>query len=130
MFDRLEPFAGKHGVRLVLVNRRDFPGAEPYAADERSLLIEAQGSLEALTMLHSYMCERARELYDFLALFVKQEGIRPVDGSQGGVSLVTWSFGSTWLLALLANITKFTTTGENNRKYIRRTILYGELGVD
>ena len=33
-FKRIIPLAGRHNVRLVIVNRRDYPGSSPYTDEE------------------------------------------------------------------------------------------------
>jgi hypothetical protein len=41
-FERMRPFATPNSVRLVLVNRRDFPWSEPYTEAEHVQLVSAR----------------------------------------------------------------------------------------
>lgn len=110
----------------MLINRRDFPGSEPYTDEERSQLASAQESPDGQAILGSFMRDRARELYEFLGAFVAQEGIPPANGAQGGIVFTFWSFSGNWLTAFLANLSKFPAQGVDLRRYIRRSVLYGK----
>lgn len=121
VFSRLLPLAAETNARIVLVNRRDYPDSAPYTEEELRLLLSAQGSApEAAADLKEYMKARARELYNFLVEFVRDEHI-PVDS----IVLAGWSFGSAWMLALLAHAPTFPVNDLELDKCIRRAILYG-----
>lgn len=126
-FERVVPFAAKYDARLVFVNRRDFPGSDPYTEAEYRQLEAAQSPVDGRSVLQAFMKERAREVYDFLAEYVIQEGIPRATASKGGLILTTWSFGSVWLTALLANLKQFSSDLVQLSAYVRRTILYGTL---
>lgn len=126
VFSRVEPYVAKHNTRLVLVNRRDFPVSDRYTDEERAVLAAAQSAPDGQAMLRSFMTDRGRELYDFLAEFVAQENIPTPQGVNGGLTLVTWSFGGTLMAAFLANLAKYPVNDVDLRAYMRRTILYGE----
>lgn len=68
-----------------------------------------------------YMKDRARELYDFLDGFVHEEGL-----SLGSVIVSGWSFGSAWIVALLAYAEMFPVNYDLPLiRYIKRALLYG-----
>ncbi len=73
----MQTFAARNNARLVLLNRRDFPGSDPHTEAERTQLAAARATSgeEALSILESYMHDRACEVFDFLGAFVKQEQI-------------------------------------------------------
>ena len=74
------------------------------------------------------MRSRGRELFDLLVELVKvsKGGLPLADRGKGGIILVGWSFGTTWMNALLANIASFHTDAEVNlERYVRRVVLYG-----
>jgi hypothetical protein len=125
----MRPFATQNNARLVIINRRDFPGSEPYTEAERAQLVSARTAPEdeAVALLESYMCDRAREIFDFLGAFIKQEQVPPARGHNGGVILCTWSFAAIWMMGLLANVGSFPTGDTDLEQYIRRMILYGEI---
>ena len=75
-----------------------------------------------------FMRSRGRELFDLLVELVKvsKGGLPLADRGKGGIILVGWSFGTTWMNALLANIASFHTDAEVNlERYVRRVVLYG-----
>ena len=129
VFKKLIPFAAEHDTRLVLVNRRDFPGSDPYDDDDRHRIAAISDAPDGMKPLQSFMSERARELYDFLAAYVKQENIPPARGITGGIILVSWSWGAVWLTAFVANLKSFPMDVVNLRQYVRRIVLYGESPV-
>jgi hypothetical protein len=123
----MEPFAAQNNARLILINRRDFPGSEPYTDSERAKLTLAQAAPEekAVAFLESYMRDRAREIFDFLGAFIEQEKIPLAGGRNGGIILCTWSFAATWIMGLLANVGSFPRGNTDLMLYIRRLVLYG-----
>ncbi|KAI0702380.1 alpha/beta-hydrolase [Cerioporus squamosus] len=129
IFTKLLPLAGAKNARLVLVNRRDYPGATPYTPEERIVL---EGALKsdpatARKQLLAYAKERAREVYTLLAQFVADNDIpprRPEPANEGGIVLVGWSFGTIWMTSLLANVASFPVNDVELGKYIRRVILH------
>ncbi|KAH8171680.1 alpha/beta hydrolase family protein [Sarocladium implicatum] len=120
--------ASKLGARLVVLNRRDFPGSAPYTAEEKAQLNGTLGSSpeEGQAILRPFMKERAKEINDFIAAFVKQEAIQQADGAgAGGVVLAGWSLGVYWLLAFLRNAGSFADGSEVDlSKYIHRAIIH------
>ena len=125
IFMRMAPFAKQNSCRLVLVNRRDYPGSLPYSEEELQPLMSAvlheEESLEALSKLLAYTKARAQELHDFLCTFVQNEGIL-----ESSIVLVGWSLGSTWITQLLVHASSLSTGAVALRKYIRRVVWYGE----
>ena len=127
VFRKLIPFAAKHDTRLVLINRRDFPGSDPYSEDDRRRIAAVQAAPDGLAIIQSFMDDRARELHDFLVAFVKQEAIpRPTADGRGGIVLTSWSWGGTWLTAFVSNLRRFPASDVDLHAYIRRFVLYGE----
>ncbi|KAI0086914.1 hypothetical protein BDY19DRAFT_893965 [Irpex rosettiformis] len=128
IFMRMIPFAEQQGCRLVLVNRRDYPGSLPYTDEEleplRSAAQHDMESPEALAILLRYTKSRAQELYDFLCAFIQTEGL-----VEKSVVLVGWSFGSTWITQLLVHASSLSTGGLSLRKYIKRVVWYGSPAI-
>lgn len=105
----------------MLVNRRDYPDSVPFNEKELLVLSSAKANTqEAAASVRAYMKARARELHDFLLDFVTEEGI-----AADSLVIAGWSFGSAFILALLAHATTFSTNGVELGKYIRRVIVYG-----
>lgn len=118
-----------YNIRIVLVNRRDYPGSDPYTDVERSQLAAAAtaSEAEALRIVEDYMRDRARELFDFLAAYVKQEHIPTRRGGCGGIVFCTWSFAATWMTTFLGNAALFSAGDIDLTQYLRRVVLYGQL---
>ncbi|KAL7284812.1 hypothetical protein ACG7TL_002122 [Trametes sanguinea] len=106
VFKRLIPFAEQYNTRLLLVNRRDYPGSEPYTPEEKAHLARIasapEGNPKTKEEAKAVMRDRGRELYDFLVDYVQREDVPPANGNEGGIIVVGWSLGSVWINALLA----------------------------
>ncbi|KAI0702383.1 alpha/beta-hydrolase [Cerioporus squamosus] len=131
IFSKLDPLSKTYNVRVVLVNRRDYPGAVPYSKEDRAALDAAVAEVEsdpaaAQAKVLSFMEDNARDLYDFLTGFVAENDIpkASLERNSGGIMVGGWSFGGAWMTALLVYADSFPTNGIDLRAYIRRVILY------
>ncbi|EJF62062.1 hypothetical protein DICSQDRAFT_59387 [Dichomitus squalens LYAD-421 SS1] len=128
-FRKMLPFAKAKNARIFLVNRRDYPGTTPYSIEERAEVFAAavQGKTdaeEARKILLPWMKERGREVHDLLVHIVSQHKIpvaRP-ENNAGGIVVAGWSFGTTLMSALLANVDSFPQGDVDLRKYLRRVV--------
>ena len=96
------PFAANR-VRIILVNRRDYPGSTPLSDAELAEL----GSPDLETRAKA-LAQQGLDMGLFLAWLVREENIPPVsidrDGKQqGGIALVAWSLAHTPLAGFLAH---------------------------
>ena len=99
------PFAAPNNLRLVLLNRRDYPGSTPLSDDDLRLLSEDSTPEDNALFLRL----RALELSEFLAWYIRKEAIPPTrklnsGGNVGGMSIVAWSSANNLVLALLGNL--------------------------
>lgn len=125
IFSRLIPFASQSNARIVLVNRRDYPGSTPYSDAEQQLLASCiSETADATKNIRYYMKDRARELYDFLCEFAITENTLKISG-EGGMTVVGWSLGGNWITALLAYLEIFEGVGTTLRSYLNKFILLG-----
>ncbi|KAI0700839.1 hypothetical protein C8T65DRAFT_789832 [Cerioporus squamosus] len=131
IFSKLIPIAKAHDTRLILVNRRDYPGSIPYTTEELVMLpaSDSPADEEDLSIrlnLLSYMRARAREVYDFLEELVRRDQVPPANPEEntGGIVIAGWSFGSVWMEALLAFASSFPITDIELSKYVRRVVCY------
>lgn len=132
---KLQPLAATYRVRIIALNRREYPGSVPYTAEERALLppvpdkplTDADQIRSAQQMLETFMRDRARELYQTVEGLVVERNLPPAGtGSQtSGIVLVGWSLGATWMTSLLAHIAEFSVGAVNLRDYVRRVVLSG-----
>ncbi|KAI0648547.1 Alpha/Beta hydrolase protein [Trametes meyenii] len=127
IFKKLLPFAKQSNARFVFVNRRDYPGSEPYSPAELAVLARlatAPKSEEADAEMQEWLRNRAREVHDFLGDFVRRERIPSPQGQTGGLVIVGWSFGSSWITSLLANVGLFPEGDLKLSEYVRRVVMY------
>ncbi|CDO76397.1 hypothetical protein BN946_scf184937.g11 [Trametes cinnabarina] len=75
------PFAENYNTRIMLLNRRDYPGARPYTAQELALVkpVKDDADGQAIERAWQFMRDRAAELYEWLARAVKEGKILPYD---------------------------------------------------
>jgi len=97
------PFAAARRARLILVNRRDYPGSTPLTDTELASL----GSRNLQTRAKA-LAQQGLDIGIFLAWLVREEKIPPVsidsDGNKrGGIALVAWSLAHTPLAGFLAH---------------------------
>jgi len=117
----LLPFANEHHVRIVLVNRRDYPGATATTEEDLTRLKAASAATpEAAGILRAYIKDRAREVYALLESFIVTEGI----SQEGGLVVIGWSFGSVFLNALLVYAPAFPAGKVTVASYIKRVVAY------
>ena len=127
IFTRWLPLAEKQGSCVVLMQHRDYPGADPLNEGELGLLsLTPPTTPEAAANIELYMKQRAQEFYDFLVNFAEAEDI-PVEG---GFVLVGWSFGTIWITALLAHAASLAVNDVELSRYIRRVFIYGRLPLE
>ncbi|KAJ3540882.1 hypothetical protein NM208_g4854 [Fusarium decemcellulare] len=119
------PFAATHNSRLVIPNRREYPGSEPYTTEEGHQLEAVQEAEDGKALLDEFMRDRAHEIFDFLTEFVQQEKIPfPGQNQGGGIILVAWSLGAIWLMPFLLHAPSFPVGEVDIREYVRHAIIY------
>ncbi|TBU24601.1 Alpha/Beta hydrolase protein [Dichomitus squalens] len=130
-FSRLIPLAHRNNIRLVLLNRRDYPGSTPYTDEERAMVakLTPNADEEALAQAREkfsiFLKDRAREVYDFLEDLVKRDNIPPSqrDLNTGGIVVAGWSLGALWTTSLLAYAPQFPVNDVDLSQYVRRVIV-------
>ncbi|KAM5540115.1 hypothetical protein V8D89_006255 [Ganoderma adspersum] len=128
-FRKMLPLAKASNARLILANRRDYAGAVPFTIKERADLFATAAATKtepdvARKHVLAWMQERAREVYDLLIRIVSEHKIplaRP-EVNTGGIVVGGWSFGTTLVTALLANLASFPVGDVDLRKYLRRVV--------
>ncbi|KAJ7755230.1 hypothetical protein B0H16DRAFT_1541473 [Mycena metata] len=92
VFQRLSPLAKERDVRLICVNRREYPGSTPHTAQE--LRVYASGSHEERATL---LREEGVNLAICAAEIIQKYAL-------SSVTLVGWSLGNTFTMAVMASI--------------------------
>ncbi|KAH9937691.1 uncharacterized protein B0H18DRAFT_1091783 [Fomitopsis serialis] len=104
IFKPMIPYALQRGIRLVMVNLRDYPGSTSYSWAElcalRSTKLETQRSI---------LQQRGLEIATFLRWYILNENIPVAPSPQvdhntcgGGLALLAWSWGVAIAMAFLA----------------------------
>ncbi|KAI9057901.1 hypothetical protein FKP32DRAFT_1597861 [Trametes sanguinea] len=127
VFKQLLPLAGKFNARIVLLARRDYPGALPYSDAERATIARLYNSPRSPTTeaeMAEVLAAHGRDVYEFLMDYVARERIPPAKQGRGGIMLVGWSLGAASITALLANLNSYPVGAVPLDAYVRRVILY------
>ncbi|KAL5531561.1 hypothetical protein ACEPAG_4438 [Sanghuangporus baumii] len=99
IFRRLLPFAPQHNIRLVFINRRDYPRSSPYINEDLEKI-----SANDAGMNNEFAKARASEFARFIKTFIEKENIPKAssDWKRGGIVLMAWSSGNAYTLPLLS----------------------------
>lgn len=94
-FQRLNPFAEPNSLRIISVNRREYPGSSAYSAQELNAFIDGSE-----TERDSLLEQQGRDLALFLDGLINELSLP----NSGGIALIGWSMGTIFLLSLVASI--------------------------
>ncbi|KAJ8074535.1 hypothetical protein PM082_015437 [Marasmius tenuissimus] len=117
-FDTLFDHAHQHNVRIVSLNRREYPGSTPYSSPELEELHKGEKSFLDRLALH---------LARFLNAFIEEQEIPPIsnDREKGGIVLVGWSMGCVTSMTLLSNPgALFGGLYDLLERYVKGLVLY------
>ncbi|EJD07447.1 uncharacterized protein FOMMEDRAFT_149976 [Fomitiporia mediterranea MF3/22] len=121
-FRRLLPLAPQHQIRLVLVNRRDYPGSTPYTEEDLEKI-----RVDNAETHDQFAKARAVEFAQFIKTFVENEDVPKAssDWKRGGVVLLAWSSGNSYTLPLLSYIDAIPIdTREIISQYLRSHVMF------
>ena len=117
VFKRILPLAGSHSLRVVCLSRREYEGSTPYSTDELK------------TLRHGSEAERAGFLHNegiLIALFVDKLIQSLSLPKKGGVTVVGWSLGTLYTIAMRASINDVPdNTKQRLKEYTRGFIVFG-----
>ncbi|TCD71980.1 hypothetical protein EIP91_000112 [Steccherinum ochraceum] len=116
-------YAHKHRARIVLVNRRGYPGSKPYTDEEMAQLKLAQDAgsgAEGAAAVRLHLQTRVCEVNQLLATFIAKEGIT----KEGGIVLAGWSLGVIYVNAFLAYAPTIPVGEVDVGSYIKRVVVH------
>jgi hypothetical protein len=126
-FQRAVEVAPAHGVRLIAVQRRDYPGSTPLSDAELAPL--ASGDPAAI---RSFFLARSIELAAFIQHVVGL-GIPALKSSEkrhGGITLTGWSLGNLYGLSLINCVDEFPKSlADVVKTHVKTYIAYGAPGL-
>jgi hypothetical protein len=126
IFSKVIAIAPQHGIRIVAISRRDYPGSSPLGAEDIGLMLGSdEGKAE-------YLTKRGLEYLRFIDAFIQEQSLPALstsDGNRtGGVALVSWSLGNAFGNAALASVSKLEAGAQGRiSKYLRSVIIDGAL---
>ncbi|KIJ29430.1 hypothetical protein M422DRAFT_208887 [Sphaerobolus stellatus SS14] len=138
MFHRLMPIAKASHIRLILVNRRGYPGSTPFKPEEtagfdaplnkdENSAQSPPSSLVRIQHYTSFLQQRGVEMARFLVKFIDIEKI-PVKAEGraiGGISLMGWSLGNVISLSMLAYANTYDPVLiKKLEPYLKKIIIY------
>ncbi|PIL34393.1 hypothetical protein GSI_03168 [Ganoderma sinense ZZ0214-1] len=140
VFTRLLPLAKEYNTRVILLNRRGYPGSAPYTDEELASFPELPpGDViqekvdEAGKKLDVWMRERTYEILHFLEDLVKADSIPQTQPGKnvGGIVVVGWSFAALMALSIVSYGPTFPANNDVDLgKYLRRVVMHDPgLGV-
>ncbi|KAI0295326.1 alpha/beta-hydrolase [Multifurca ochricompacta] len=119
-FKHFFPLAKNVGARIILINRREYPGSDPFSDQDHALIASAtHDTPEASENANLFMKARTKELYDFLCELVRSE-----DLLTNSIILAGWSLGAAFMTAFLTYAPTFEADEIELSRYIRRVIVY------
>ncbi|KAI0293846.1 alpha/beta-hydrolase [Multifurca ochricompacta] len=119
-FKHFLPLAKVVGARIILINRRGYPGSDPFSDQDHAIIASAtHDTPETSENADLFMKARTKELYDFLCEIVKSE-----DLPTNSIILAGWSLGAAFMTAFLAYAPSFEADDIELSRYIRRVIAY------
>ncbi|KAK1235459.1 hypothetical protein PQX77_001311 [Marasmius sp. AFHP31] len=125
-FEPLQTQALSSNLRVIALNRRDYPGSTPFSDVELEALHSGNGS-----RAQEFHANLGLHLWLFLKKLIEEEDVPPIStkvpaGAQrsGGIVLMGWSLGVAFTLPAFANP---KVVGDNYKlleRYIKALIIY------
>ncbi|KAJ7166043.1 hypothetical protein C8R46DRAFT_1275588 [Mycena filopes] len=114
-FHRLTPLAAPNALRIICVNRREYPGSSPFTPAELTVFAGGSDAERA-----AILAAQGRDLALFTAALISELNLP----KGGGVALVGWSMGTIFLLSLVACINTLPAdTKKQLTGFVRSVIL-------
>ncbi|KAJ6506415.1 Alpha/Beta hydrolase protein [Mycena vitilis] len=113
-FQRLSALAQSNYLRIIAVNRREYPGSSPYSPED--LAIFARGDE---TQRASLLEQQGRDLALFMDGLIGKLSLPET----GGIALIGWSMGTLFLLSLLSSIDTLPTDSQARLSSFVRTVI-------
>ncbi|KAK7056283.1 hypothetical protein VNI00_002836 [Paramarasmius palmivorus] len=128
VFKKLLPICLESNIRLVVINRRDYPGSTALTEDELGVFSDTSESLEQNARRVDFTRARGLELITFMDLFIQEHNLPPiseVNGKKiGGVALLGWSLGNASTMPAIAEIANVSeSTKVRLNAYLRTLIM-------
>lgn len=124
VFHPMIPFASQYNLRLVLVNRRDYPGSSPYSDEDLRNVQDTEDDKG----YEAFFRARASEFAKFIEWIITHENVPKADwkSNTGGVFLMAWSAGNGYAISMLSYVDLLPEATRNIiQPYLRGFIFFG-----
>ncbi|KAF8871426.1 hypothetical protein CPB84DRAFT_1692242 [Gymnopilus junonius] len=119
-FSRISSAAPSHGLRIICVNRREYPGTSPYSPEELKIINEGSISERAKFMFEQgiHLCLLVDRLIDILSL------------PKGGITITGWSLGTIFTIAMMTAINDLPEdTRERLKVHVHKLIIWDPASI-
>jgi hypothetical protein len=117
VFQKLLPLAAARSVRIIYLNRREYPGSTPHTAEELRVYVSG------FDQEHIALVDEAG-----VDLALAVDGIIQQCHLPAAVTLSGWSLGNTFVLAAMASILSLASETQNRlQSFIKTIILWGKM---
>lgn len=123
VFQKVMALAANYGLRIVGINRRDYPGSTPFSPSELSVL--SGGSDDERV---GFVRARGLEIATFVDRFIENQGVPPIseDGKSGGIALLGWSLGNAIVISTISCCDTWPTELQSRLKTHLRALILQE----
>ena len=122
-FQKVLKLAPTSGLRIVAINRRDYPHSSPFSPAELETMATGSDADKA-----TFLSSGGLEIMTFIDEFIQQYDLPPIsgDGQTGGVALAGWSLGNIVNCAAISSAERLSSDVKFRlAKYLRALILQG-----
>ncbi|KAJ6508240.1 Alpha/Beta hydrolase protein [Mycena sanguinolenta] len=114
VFQKLLPLAPGRGLRVICINRREYPGSTPHTAEELRVLASGSDKERA-----TFMDEAGINLALAIDGIIQQCALPPA------VALCGWSLGNAFVIAAMSSILSLPSeTQERLRSFVKTIIIW------
>ena len=122
-FQKVLKLAPTSGLRIVAINRRDYPHSSPFSPAELDAMATGSDTDKAI-----FLSCRGLEIMTFIDKFIQQYDLPAIsgDGKTGGVALAGWSLGNIVTCAAASSAERLSPNVKFRlAKYLRALVLQG-----
>ncbi|KAI1789106.1 hypothetical protein LXA43DRAFT_1155924 [Ganoderma leucocontextum] len=114
-FSKVIPLAGNYNTRVILLNRRGYPGSTAFTDEEL-------GAIPKLA--HDAGEDALEEAKEELGVFMRERAREVRRGNAGGIVVAGWSFAALWMTSLMTYVSSFPVNDVELSKYVRRVVIF------
>jgi len=130
-FQRLLPIAPSKSMRLICINRREYPGTTPFSDDEKRVIVSGSDE-ERYTFFQKQGISLAKfvcRLIDQCAIpapTLSKERVGSKEIKKGGITVGAWSLGNVYMISIVACIDVVDKEVRNQLQvYVTGFLLWG-----